>query len=265
MPAVSQQEEVAGWVIAALVFTIAILLVASIAIFTSVSKNIFLASYFTAQALLDASGLGSDMGIALHAPPFSSAFYAVIGTAMVDGIAKSVIVGFVLAAFISFITSIDVRAKFGFIANNMKAKFGFGTYKGKSNHVIVCGYSMLAERLCRDLESKKMPFVVIEKDPEKANTLRDLGYNTVNGDFTDRLALEEASVATAKAVVFATESDFINLLGIVTARHTDTKVEIISRAREESSITKMHRGGANVCLVPEEVAGTELGKKIVGD
>lgn len=176
-----------------------------------------------------------------------------MGTAVVDGVAKSVIVGFVLAAFVSFITGIDVRSKLGFIST-----------KGAKNQVIICGYSMLAERLCRDLKEKRMPFVVIEKDAEKASTLRDLGYATVNGDFTDKQVLEEASISTAKQIVFATESDFINLLGVVTARHVNSKVEIITRVREESTITKMHRGGANLCLVPEEVAGIELGKRITG-
>jgi voltage-gated potassium channel len=123
---------------------------------------------------------------------------------------------------------------------------------------------MLAEKLCRDLKERRMPFIVIEKDPEKASTLRDLGYIAVNGDFTDKEALEDASIHTARSIVFATESDFINLLGIVTARHMNPSVEIITRVREESAITKMHRGGANFCLVPEEVAGIEIGKRITG-
>jgi hypothetical protein len=253
MPAGLQTENVTGRAIAALLLATAILIVASIIIITKVSHNVFLASYFTAESLLDASGFEAAENIAAHVQPFSNAFYVVVGTAVVDGIAKSVIVGFVLAAFINFITSIDVRSKLGFMAK-----------KGAKNHVIVCGYSMLAEKLCRDLLGRKMQFVVIEKDPERANMLRDLGYSTVNGDFTNGQVLEEASISTAKAVVFATESDFINLLGIVTARHVDPKVEIIARAREESAITKMHRGGVNFCLVPEEVAGVELGNRIAG-
>ncbi len=253
MPAGPQPEKVTSRMIVALLVVAAAILVASIIVITRVAHNAFVASYFTAESLLDASGFGADASIASQVAPFSNAFYIVMGTAVVDGVAKSVIVGFVLATFISFITSIDVRSKFGFIA-----------MKSSKNHVIVCGYSMLAEKLCRDLKERRRPFVVIEKDPEKANTLRDLGYSVVNGDFTDKQVLEEASIAYAKSIVFATESDFINLLGIVTARHINQKVEIIARAREESAITKMHRGGANFCLVPEEVAGIELGKRITG-
>jgi voltage-gated potassium channel len=239
--------------IAILVIATIMIGIASIIIFTGVSKNVLDASYFTAAALLDASSLGSDVGISAHVQPFTGAFYAVMGTAVVDGLAKSVIVGFVLAEFISFITNIDVRAKFGLI---MK--------KSEKNHIIVCGYSMLAERLCRDLADKKRRFVVIEKDPERANAVRDMGYDAINGDPTDKQALEEASISTAKAVVFATESDFINLLGVVTARHMNNRVKIITRAMEGSTVTKMHRGGANFCIVPEAVAGTELGSRIAG-
>ncbi len=248
-----QPEKVTGKLVAALLFAAAFILIVSIIIITRVAHNEYMAGYFTAEALLDASGFGADASIATQVTPFSNAFYLVMGTAMVDGIAKSVIVGFVLAAFISFITNIDVRSRLGFIAT-----------KNAKNHVIVCGYSMLAEKLCRDLKERYMPFVVIEKDPERASTLRDLGYNTVNGDFTDKQVLEDASIDTARAIVFATESDFINLLGIVTARHMNQKVEIITRVRDEAAITKMHRGGASFCLVPEEVAGMEIGRRITG-
>ena len=84
----------------------------------------------------------------------------------------------------------------------------------------------------------------------------------VEGDFTDRKVLDSASISKAKAIVFTTESDFINLLGIVTAHHMEPELKIITRARSESSVRKMQRGGADLCLVPEVVAGIELGERI---
>lgn len=129
-------------------------------------------------------------------------------------------------------------------------------------HTIVCGYSMLAERLCRELKKNNERFVVVEKDAEKANVLRELGYTVLNGDFRSEAVLHLAGISNAKAVVFATESDYENLLGIVTARHTDPKTRIIARAREQSSVTKMQRAGAEYCLIPEIVAGLEMGENV---
>jgi hypothetical protein len=40
-------------------------------------------------------------------------------------------------------------------------------------------------------------------------------------------------------------------------------VKIIARARQVANVTKMQRGGAELCLVPEVVAGLELGEHVL--
>lgn len=242
---------IAGRALLALFVSAGLFTILSIAVLTAISHNFYAASYYTFAALLDASPFGSDAAIAAAAPLLSNSFDEVIFITVLDGIAKAVIIGFVIAAFINFLTSIDIRSRLSLL-----------TVRGLRKHTIVCGYSMLAERLCRDLRKNKEPFVVIEKDPERANVLRELGYTVLNGDFRSEAELRIAGINNAKAVVFATESDYENLLGIVTARHTDPKIRIISRAREQTSVTKMQRAGAEYCLVPEVVAGLEMGENI---
>lgn len=242
---------IAGRVLVVMFAIAGIFTILSIAVLSSISHNFYAASYYTFAALLDASPFGSDAAIAAAAPLLSQSFAEVVVITVLDGIAKAVIIGFVIAAFINFLTSIDIRSRLSLI-----------TIKGLRKHTIVCGYSMLAERLCRDLKKNSEPLVVVEKDPDKANTLRELGYTVLNGDFRSEAELKTAGIHNAKAVVFATESDYENLLGIVTARHADQKVRIISRAREQSSITKMQRAGAEYCVIPEIVAGLEMGESM---
>jgi hypothetical protein len=231
-------------------FTLTII---SIAIVYLISHNSYAASYYTISALFDANNEGSTAFISavLASNPSSYAYYSFIAVSIVDGIAKAIIIGFLIAAFINLLSNID-----------LKSKIEIMTAKYMKGHVIICGYSMLAERLCNDFKKNKIRFVIIEKDPEKVNLLRDLDFNVVEGDFTERKVLDYASIENAKNIIFATESDFVNLLGIVTAHHMRPSLKIIARARNETSVRKMQRGGATLCVVPEVVAGIELGDRI---
>lgn len=244
---------VAARVIVVLIVVAVVVALTSILVVWHLSHNIYAASYYSISALFDANNEGAQLFISSAistAQPY--VFYGFIAISLVDGLAKVVIIGFIIAAFINLLSNIDIKSKIETI-----------TAKHFKNHVIICGYSMLAERLCNDLQKSGTHFVIIDKDPEKVNLLRDLRMNVMEGDFTEGSTLKNAAISKAKSIVFATESDFINLLGIVTAHHIDPKTKIIARSRSETSIRKMQRGGASLCVVPEVVAGVELGEKII--
>ncbi|MDE1833588.1 MAG: NAD-binding protein [Candidatus Micrarchaeota archaeon] len=242
---------IAGRVVIGLLSLAAMFILGSVVALTYVTHNFYVANYYTFAALLDATGIGADALINAAVPLFSQAFYIIVGISLLDGIAKAVIIGFVMAAFINFLTGIDIKLGLAHI-----------TAKHMRGHMIVCGYSNLGERIARDMMAKGSGVVVVEKDIEKANNLRDLGFTVINGDFTDRKTLDEASIANAASVVFTGDSDFINLMGIVTAHSMNPNARIIARARQEDTLTKMQRGGAGFCIVPEVAAGMEMGQTI---
>jgi hypothetical protein len=245
-------NNIATRLIIVLLIVAGLLAVFSIVLISLISHNVYAASYYSISVLFDANSEGASAFLAnMLSTQSGYLFYSLFVVSVIDGLAKAVIVGFLIAAFINLLSGIDLKSKLEVI-----------TAKHLKEHVIICGYSMLAERLCNDLSKSKLHFVIIEKSPEKVNLLRDLNINVVEGDFTERKTLDNASIRKAKAIIFATESDFINLLGIVTARHMAPNLKIISRARSDNSVRKMQRGGANLCLVPEVVAGIELGDKI---
>ena len=238
-----------------LLFSIAAISVAlfSIMVIYLITHNIYTASYYSMSMLFDMEAYDTGSAIALVAPPFTNGFYAVFAVSMFDGIVKAAMAGVVLATLVKFLATINLSSKLNaVVARRLKG------------HVVICGYSMLAERLCNDLKSIGMQFLIIDSDQEKAELLEGRGYIVLNRDFTDRRTLEAASMENATAIIFATENDFTNLLGVVTAKHMRPDIKIITRATDEANISKMKHGGAKICLVPEIVAGQELGKKILG-
>jgi voltage-gated potassium channel len=253
MGEIDDSEGVAARVIIILLIAAVLLTFISIAIISTIIHNVYAATYYSIDFLFDANGqISYNFISSVLNSGGSGQFYAFIGISLIDGIAKVVIIGFLIAAFIDLLSNIDIKSKLDVI-----------TAKRLKNHVIICGYSMLAERLCADLGKEGVHFVIVDKDVQKAGLLRDLKFNVIEGDFTQRGILELASINNAKAVVFATESDFVNLLGVVTAHHISPELKIISRAMNVQSVSKIKNAGAELCLVPEVVAGLELGEHIL--
>jgi voltage-gated potassium channel Kch len=252
MDEIDDSEGVAARVIVIMVVAAVLMTIISVAVITTIIHNVYAATYYSIGSLFDANGQSASnfIGAALVSGS-AGVFYEFIGISLLDGIAKVFIIGFLIAAFIDLLSNIDIKSKLDII-----------TARRLKGHVIICGYSMLAERLCKDLKKDNMHFVIVEKDIQKVNLLRDLKFNVIEGDFTQSNILESASIRNARAIVFATESDFVNLLGVVTAHHITPELEIISRVRHEASISNIEKAGAGLCLVPEMVAGSELGEHV---
>ncbi len=218
---------------------------------TNITRDPYVGGYYSIDALFDAVGVDETALLYANVPLFSGQFYLIFAISVLDGIVKIVIVGFIIASLIDIITAVDVRARLVHMAR-----------RRLKDHYIICGYSKLAERIAEDMVGRHVPFIVLDKEPARADMIREEGYLSLHEDFTTEAALISAGIASAKAVLFLTENDYENLLGVVTARHINSKVKIIARAEDASTITKIHRAGAELCVVPEVLAGLELGESV---
>ncbi|MEM0202107.1 MAG: NAD-binding protein [Candidatus Micrarchaeaceae archaeon] len=231
-----------------LVFAL-VYLVWSVYVLRSITGSIYASLYYTVSTLIDAAGFLPQISyIAIH----SSVFYPFFLVLFLDGIAKIIIVGFLVASLIQLISSIDLSSR-------------VKSYRMKrlKNHTVICGYTNFSDRLILDLKAKGSEFVVIEKNPVKVDMLRDLNYPVLDGDFTKEGYLSMASVKTARAIVLDTDSDFENLLGLIAARRLNKNLKAIVKVVHEESVTKMMRGGANVCILPEALSGIEIGERLI--
>src|SRR5210317_2474710 len=51
-----------------------------------------------------------------------------------------------------------------------------------SDHYIICGFGRIGHQICREFQSRPMPFVVVEKDPQLVERLARGDYMYVVGD-----------------------------------------------------------------------------------
>jgi voltage-gated potassium channel len=240
-------KTLAGLAIAAIAFALI-----SFYVVDGISHNTYASGYYTISSLFDAVGINTMPLLQAAAPPFSAAFDALILISVIDGIVKIVAVGLALAAVVEILTGANIVSQVNFLAT-----------RRMSNHIIICGYSRIAEQICLDLKKKKEKFIVIDKNPSTIELLFDIGYLAVNGDFTSAETLEAARVGHARAIVFSAKDELPNLMGIITAKHINKSIKVISRASDEvHSITKMQRAGVELCVVPEVISGVEIGTAI---
>jgi voltage-gated potassium channel len=125
------------------------------------------------------------------------------------------------------------------------------------DHVLVLGYGELTEPILQGLDGR-VPFVVISRSDH--DTLTDRGYPRLRADPSDDEPLQRAGLDRARAVVVATEGDAEDALCILTARHLNPDVHIVSAATERENVAKLKRAGADVVISPATIGGRLLAR-----
>ncbi len=124
-----------------------------------------------------------------------------------------------------------------------------------SGHVIVCGWGRVGREVARFLVSAGKQVVVIDRDLER---LAVVPYASVHGDVTDDEILRQGGIERAATLVAALDTDADNLYVTVAAKSMQPDLQIIARARNESSESKLVRAGADRVVNPQKLGGDRM-------
>src|ERR1019366_8605716 len=124
-----------------------------------------------------------------------------------------------------------------------------------SGHVIVCGWGRVGREVAQFLTNAQRAVVVLDRDPER---VRDVPYAWVQGDVTDDATLLKAGIERAATLVAALDTDADNLYVTVAAKSMRPELQIIARARSESSEPKLIRAGADRVVNPQQLGGDRM-------
>ncbi|MCX7300024.1 MAG: Trk system potassium transporter TrkA [Rhodobacterales bacterium] len=106
----------------------------------------------------------------------------------------------------------------------------FGKKQGKQERIVIIGGGNVGLGVARALESRvqKVRVKIIEKSRARAEIAADALNRTIvlHGDGLDSALLEEASIASADAVLVVTDDDKTNLLASVRAKEMGCKMAI---------------------------------------
>lgn len=126
------------------------------------------------------------------------------------------------------------------------------------DHYILCGCGAVGREIVMEFTRSKVPFVVVEKTPEEAEIPRDLDLLFIQGDATDEEVLEMAGIRRARGLIAALRSDPENVFVTLTARQLNPELQIVARAGEKGTESKLLRAGADRVISPFEIAGQRM-------
>jgi voltage-gated potassium channel len=129
-----------------------------------------------------------------------------------------------------------------------------------NGHVIVCGWGRVGREVARFLASADRSVVVVDRDPERLDVVP---YATVQGDVTDDETLLQAGIDRAATLVAALDTDADNLYVTVASRSMRPDIQIIARARSESSEPKLVRAGADRVVNPQHLGGDRMASFVI--
>lgn len=112
------------------------------------------------------------------------------------------------------------------------------------NHVIVCGYGRMGQRVVAGLQRHGNEVCVIEDDEHLVEEAVRQGVGAIRGDATAEDMLGRAGVRQAAAVVALLPHDGDNLSITMTAKALHPAVRVIARSEEDRSRANLERAGA---------------------
>lgn len=125
-------------------------------------------------------------------------------------------------------------------------------------HYIVCGHGKMGDKITSELHSRNKQFVIIEKDDNHIQQLKEKNYNYIHGDATEDDILIDAGIQNAVGLVAVLSNDIANVYATLTARGLNDKLKIIVRADDESSRQKLLKAGADKVILPYEISGFRI-------
>jgi voltage-gated potassium channel len=230
------------YAIALIIVCVFIISFSSLVLISNVKPSIAL--YWTAATILSVPGLVLDV------PHFYELWTVQIFT-FINGLAYLILVTFMTAKFVSILSRIDMHKR------EMRRKID-----SMSDHIVVCGYGRVGQKACEILDDHTVAYVVVDRNPKTVKLLREMNVPVVEGDATHSKVLKMAGIERAGGLIAALGNDTKNVYITLTARELNSDLTIASRAVSEEVVSKLHRAGAEVVVLPDVVAGLELGKEM---
>lgn len=167
-------------------------------------------------------------------------------------------IGTVSVAFTSLITLfVSGELRIGRERKKMEAMIG-----KMHDHILLCGYGRMGRMVVKELMRHRIPVVVLEIQSEQENDLREAGVPFLIGNATEEELLIQAGLMNARALVTALPHDVDNVYITLTAHTLQPNLQIIARAEQPATESKLKRAGATRVICPQVMGATRIANVI---
>jgi len=126
------------------------------------------------------------------------------------------------------------------------------------DHFIVCGYGRIGSTVAGELQSQGVPFVIVDRDPDRVHEVIAAGMLAVEADASREEVLKRLGIDRARALIAAVGTDAENVYAVLTARGLAPNLFIVGRAETEDAERKLLRAGANRVVSPYHIGATQM-------
>jgi voltage-gated potassium channel len=127
-----------------------------------------------------------------------------------------------------------------------------------SDHFIVCGYGRIGSIVAHEFQRQEVPFVIIERDPERLQRAIEDGALAVEADASREEVLKRVGIARARGLIAAVGTDAENVYTVLSARVLRPDLFIVGRAETEDATQKLMRAGASRVISPYQIGAVQI-------
>ena len=126
------------------------------------------------------------------------------------------------------------------------------------DHFIVCGYGRIGRIVAQQFQRQQVPYVVIERDPQRMQAAVEDGAVAIEADATREDVLKRVGIERARGLIAAVGTDAENVYAVLSARVMRPDLFIVGRADTEDATTKLKRAGANRVIAPYQIGAVQM-------
>ena len=104
------------------------------------------------------------------------------------------------------------------------------------DHIIVCGYSLLGQKIVKQLKNSQIPYVAIEHNGQHVKTGHDRGDIVFFGNAASKIMLNSLYIKNATAVIIAIDNDEKIRLICESIRDIDPNIAIVLKITHQAQI-----------------------------
>jgi len=132
------------------------------------------------------------------------------------------------------------------------------------DHIVICGLGRNGKEAAKELRNHGIPFIVLEQEQATIDSYYELYPDTfvLHGDATDEELLKKANITHAKGVITTLADDAENVFVTLTVREFNSGAQVVAKANNQSTISKLRRAGADHVILPNILGGRKMAKII---
>lgn len=127
-----------------------------------------------------------------------------------------------------------------------------------TNHFIICGYGRIGSTIAEEFKRQGVPYVVIDRDPDKVHEIIAGGGVAVEADASREDVLKRVGLDRARGLIAAVSTDAENVYTVLTARVLRPDLFIIARVSAEDAEPKLKRAGADRVISPYTLGAIQM-------